>query len=125
MWASASRSSWPVETPGLRASSTSCRTSATTRPAWRIRAISAFDLRVTMSGRLEGLVDRREQLGGDLGDGQMAVGRHEQATVAVVGPDLAEGGQGQGHPSADGLGLVVLALEQLGAVQVAHAGAAG
>jgi hypothetical protein len=52
----------------------------------------------------------------------MPVDRHEEPALAVVGLDLAQGGQGQVHPGADRLGLVILALEQLRAVQVAHAG---
>ena len=52
MWRSARRSSSAVETPGLRFSSTRARTSATIRPADRIFAISAFDLRVIMLSRL-------------------------------------------------------------------------
>ncbi len=58
MCASASASRWAVETPGLSSASIRSRTSATIRPARRIRSISARDLRVTMSGGPDRAVGR-------------------------------------------------------------------
>src|SRR5688500_10248943 len=95
MCASASRSSWPVETPGLSSRSTSARTSATICPARRMRAISARDLRVTTSGV------RRRSLAGDGGmevarnviDRLQSIDRAEDAGPRVVVDDLAQAGQ--------------------------------
>ena len=85
MWRSARRSSSAVETPGRSSDSTSARTSATIRPARRIRSISAADLTVIWRARATAI--RRSGDERDLGhegrghgvDGGPAVDRAEDA----------------------------------------------
>src|SRR5687768_14923451 len=127
MWASASWSRWPVDTPGFSSASTRARTSATILPARRMRSISARDLRVTMSGHRRGAAragfgDGSQEVGRDLLDRPEAVHDPQQTGFVVVVGDLAEAGELLVQPGADGLGPVVLALDEGGAVQVAGPG---
>ena len=117
------RSRWAVETPGLSSASTRSRTSATIAPARRMRSISARDLRVTI--RPAPVAERGGQVATDGIDRLAAVDRAEDAGGAVVIGDLLERGHLLRHPGADGRLLVVRALDQRGAVQVASAGALG
>ena len=105
MWRSASRSRWPVVTPGLSSDSTRARTSATIRPARRIFSISRRDLRVTISGprppverpaaSSAAMTPRR------LVDRLAAVDRAEDAGLAVVVDDV-ERAAGSAAPSGPG-----------------------
>src|SRR3954452_12570604 len=90
MQRSAMRSSCAVVTPGSRASSMRANASARTRPAVRIRSISARDLRVTMSGGFALCVERPDQSDLDLVDGQAPVDRDQDAVLPVVVDDLLE-----------------------------------
>src|SRR6476469_4836807 len=126
MCASAIRSRWPVVTPGLSAGSTGASTSATTRPASRIRAISALDLRVTISGALRTgarrLVDGAEHVRGHAVDRLETVDRPQDALASIVIDDVGEARQRQCEPSPDGLGLIGLALDERRAIEIADAG---
>src|SRR4051794_32366490 len=113
MWRSAIRSSSPVETPGFNSDSTSARTSATIRPAWRIFSISRRDFRVTISDALRGGVRRHENLGGDLLDRSPAVDRGEDPGLAVVVDDFLERRELFVHPAADRVLFVVGPLDEL------------
>src|SRR5262245_23970486 len=112
MCASARRSRWAVETPGLSSLSTSARTSATILPARRIRSISARDFLVTNGPAL--LVVRHG--GGhafrDTVDVLRPIHGPQDPTGAVVIEDLLEAGQLHLEARPDGLGLVVFALHQ-------------
>src|SRR5690349_17762829 len=127
MCSSASRSRCAVETPGFSSLSTSASTSATIRPARRIRAISARDLRVTMSGVGGGraVLDDREQVAEHVIDRLLAVDPTQDAGRRVVVDDLLETRELQVEPGADGLWLVVLTLVQRGAIDVADSGDGG
>src|SRR5687767_8082562 len=130
MWTSAIRSRWPVVTPGFSSPSTRARTSATMRPARRMRSISARDLRVTTSDGAGGAVgrrirDSRQQVLGDRFDGLDAVDDTQESRFVVVVDHLAEAGQLLAEARPDRLGLVVGPLDERGAVQVAHAGDLG
>src|SRR6188508_1988757 len=120
MCASAMASRWAVETPGLSSASILSRTSATMRPARRMRSISARDLRVTMS-RLRPVGQRREQRLGHRVDRLAAVDRGQDAVVTVVLDDLEQRRHLLGHPRPDGDLGVVGTLDELGAVEVAQA----
>ena len=109
MCASARRRGGRSRRPGLSSASTRARTSATSRPARRIRSISARDLRVTMSGRPDRVV-------GDGGQERRPRPRRcepRPSTVrrtpvrAVVVDDVAQGRELHGEPRPDRLGLVV------------------
>ena len=78
MWASARASRWAVLTPGLSSDSTSARTSATTRPARRIVATSAGDLRVTV---IDCGPRRGQERVGHLGHRPAAVDRAQEAAL--------------------------------------------
>src|SRR5919106_1556737 len=113
MCSSASRSRCPVETPGLSSRSTIARTSATTCPARRMRAISARDLRVTMSGvrRLRLAGHDGMEITRDVVDRLQAVDRTQLAGARVVVDDLAKARELQVEPGLDRVGLVVLTLD--------------
>src|SRR5687768_2209243 len=124
MWASAIRSRCPVVTPGFSSLSTRARTSATMRPARRMRSISARDLRVTTSDRTSratgGLAgDGGEHVLGDLVDRLEAIDDPQQPGIVVVVDDLAEAGELLGQSRPDRVGLVVLALDERRPVDVA------
>src|SRR5688572_11511649 len=117
MCASASRSRWPVVTPGLSSPSTRARTSATIRPARRMRSISARDLRVTMSvgargaiGRLVG--DGFVQVLGNRFDRALAIDDSQEPGIVVVVDDIAQIGELQGQPRSDRLGFVIRTLDE-------------
>src|SRR6478672_13474977 len=123
MCASAIASRWAVETPALISASMRSRTSATSRPARRMRSISARDLRVTISGGPDRVVsDGGQEVVGDLVDGASAVHGPKDARPAVMLDDLGEGRELHGQPSPDRIDLVVRALDQRGTVDVAPAG---
>src|SRR5437773_4534641 len=123
MCRSARRSSSPVLTPGRSSDSTSARTSATTRPARRIRAISAGDLTVNCRERATAMSADGPDAGqhvadriGDLRDGAPAVDGRENPPLAVVGDDVVQGGKLLGEPGADRLHAIVVALVEWRAV---------
>src|SRR2546427_12003917 len=93
MCRSARRSRSPVLTPGRSSDSTSARTSATTRPARRIRAISAGDLTVTCRERATAMSADGPDAGQDAADG---VGDLPDGPAAVDGREDAAGGGGPG-----------------------------
>src|SRR6185369_13830422 len=119
---SAMRSSSAVVTPGRRAASMRANASARTRPAVRIRSISARDLRVTISGRVALCVERPDERGLDLVDGQAPVDGDQHAVLPVVVDDFLERWDLGRHPGADGLLAVVIAVDERRAVDVADAG---
>src|SRR5947208_12261710 len=97
MWSSARRSSSAVDTPGRSSDSTSARTSATTRPARRIVAISADVLTMTWRVRATATSDAADGAGegaqncrGDVVDLRSAVDGRQHALRAVVVHDLLE-----------------------------------
>ena len=121
MCASAMASRWAVETPGRSSASIWSRTSATTRPAWRIRSISARDLRVTI------VRPAPAPLSASISASVTAsIGCRPSTVVrtpwrAVVLDDLEERRDLLGHPGPDGRLLVVGALDERRAVEVADA----
>src|SRR4051812_13692349 len=121
MCPSARRSRCAVETPGFSSLSTSASTSATIRPARRIRAISAWDLRVTTSGVGAGgaVPDDLEQVAEHVVDRLEPIHPPEDAGRRVVVDDLLKARELQIEPGADGLRLVVPTLVQRRAVDVA------
>ena len=131
MWRSARRSSSAVETPGSRLSSTRASTSATIRPADRIFAISAFDLRVICISRpraprcagaaMPAAASATSIAAATSSIPWQPVHGAQDAGGPVVLDDLGEGAQLLGHPGPDRVRLVVRALVQLGAVEVADA----
>src|SRR6478735_3537300 len=107
MCASAMASRWAVETPGAISASMRSRISPTTAPARRIFSISARDLRVTMSGRPNGVVcQRSEQAFSDLFDRSKPIDRSEGTCLAVVVDDLGECAELDGQPCPNGIGSV-------------------
>src|SRR5688500_10859736 len=124
MWASASRSRWPVVTPGLSSLSTSARTSAAIRPARRIRSISARDLRVTMSVGARVAVGRRirggrvQLIGNGVGC-MLPVADAQQTGLVGVVADVAVIGQLEGQSRPDGRGRVVRTLDERRAIDAA------
>src|SRR6185503_15682882 len=121
MWVSASRSRWAVETPGLSSSSTIASTSATTRPARRIRSISARDFRVTTSGVRGGgaVLDHGQQVREDVVDRLEAIDATQDPGRGVVVDDFPEARQLEVEARADRLGLVIVALVERRAIDVA------
>ena len=132
MWSSAIASSSPVVMPGLTASRSSSRVSPTTSPASRISAIcsgdlisSASDRGTSVDTRVTGGVEGLDRALGDLVDLALRGDRAEQTELGV------EADQRGGllvvdlEPALHGLRLVVVALEQLAAVDVADASLAG
>ena len=100
------------------------RTSATTRPARRIRSISARDLRVTISDRPRAAQGVHQRVGEGV-DPAPAIDARQDAARAVVVDDLEERRDLLRHPGPDGGLLVVGALDELRAVEVAQAVDAG
>ena len=121
MWRSASRSRWPVETPGASSDSMSARTSATIRPERRIFSTSAGDLRVIIRPGVACQSRACEEALGDVLDRLQAVDGDEDALVAVVVGDLVERPELLLHPGADRRLGVVGAVDELRAVDVADA----
>src|SRR5664280_31453 len=125
MWASARASSWAVVTPGLRDSSISASTSATMRPACRIRSISSRDFRVTIApilalrGRCR--PDCREKVVADPLDRPGAVNDLEGAQAPVMRHDLVQRAELLSQPGLNCRWLVVGTLVQFGAIHVASA----
>src|SRR6476619_1934836 len=129
MWSAAMASSCWVVTPGATAARISSRASPTTRPASRISAICSGVLISTPRSRnTTSDVDagvgtdggqRADGTLGDLVDRSLRGDRAQQASLLVetherrrlLGVDL--------EPTADRVGLVVVALEELAGVDVA------
>ena len=127
MWRSASRSRWPVETPGFSSASTRARTSATIRPAWRIFSISRRDLRVTMAGSPAGGAVCGTD---DVTPSTSSIGWRPStirriAAAAVVVDDLVERRRSAGRSGPDRVLAVVGALDERRPVEVADARHAG
>ena len=99
------------------------RTSPTTRPARRMRSISARDLRVTMAqaGRRCGPAEGLDEARGRAGDADRAVDGLEHAAAPVVVDDLEQRRHLLVHARADGRLGVVGALAERRPVEVADA----
>src|SRR6476661_493570 len=96
--------------------------SARTRAATRMRSISARDLRVTMSGGIALWVERPDERGLDVVDGQASVDRDQHAARPVMVDDLLERRDLGRHARPHGLLAVVIALDERRAIDVADAG---
>src|SRR6476620_7660767 len=116
MCASARRSRCAVETHGFSSLSTRASTSATMRPARRIRAISARDLRVTTSGLGMSVLDDRKQVAEDVVDRLHALDTAQDPGRGIVVDDLLQARELQVEAGAHGLRLVILALVERRAV---------
>src|SRR3954454_6126360 len=124
MWSAAIASSSPVVTPGRTAARRSSSVSPTTRPARRICAICSGDL-ISMALRSRNIVGSAVRLQhvdgtlGDLVDLALGLDRAQQPAAAVVADERRSLVVVDLQPVANGLRLVVVALEQLAPAQVA------